>query len=254
MAKITRGFFSDPHVVMGDQPIRGFMIKTSDVSRSVPWVHWTHHEKRAFGTNRNLQVFSIPKMHPSHSNSSKIEKWQYLPFLVVVEPPIQKKIFISTNHPNYGWKRINVWNSQRVLWLLSILSLSVEFLSQVVARVSISWILNDDLGFATTGPHKWNLFLVDSPFLVASRIGKKHTSSAKPGKELDFPQDFHCLAGPTIPTPPPKDFHLEVEVTPSTLRARRSRYFAETQTLAIFGVDNFKWLPWCSMLESISLR
>lgn len=104
MAKITRGFFSDPHVVMGDQPIRGFMIKTSDVSRSVPWVHWTHHEKRAFGTNRNLQVFSIPKMHPSHSNSSKIEKWQYLPFLVVVEPPIQKKIFISTNHPNYGWK------------------------------------------------------------------------------------------------------------------------------------------------------
>jgi len=27
---------------------------------------------------------------------------QYLPFLVVVEPAIQKKIFISTNHPNHG--------------------------------------------------------------------------------------------------------------------------------------------------------
>ena len=75
---------------------------------------------------------------------------QYLPFLVV-EPAIQKKIFISANHPNHGWKHINVWNSQRVLWLLSILSLSVEFLSQVVLtpRFNLlnlewwSWICNN---------------------------------------------------------------------------------------------------------------
>ena len=76
MAKITRGFFFWSSRSHGGST-RGFLIKTSDVSRSVPWVHWTHHETRAFGTNRNLQVFSIPKMHPSHSNSSKIEKWQY---------------------------------------------------------------------------------------------------------------------------------------------------------------------------------
>ena len=119
MAKITRGFFFWSSRSHGGST-RGFLIKTSDVSRSVPWVHWTHHETRAFGTNRNLQV-------------------------------IQKKIFISANHPNHGWKHINVWNSQRVLWLLSILSLSVEFLSQVVLtpRFNLlnlewwSWICNN---------------------------------------------------------------------------------------------------------------
>ena len=139
MAKITRGFFFWSSRSHGGST-RGFLIKTSDVSRSVPWVHWTHHETRAFGTNRNLQVFSIPKMHPSHSNSSKIEKWQYA-----------ISTFISANHPNHGWKHINVWNSQRVLWLLSILSLSVEFLSQVVLTPGFnllnlewwSWICNN---------------------------------------------------------------------------------------------------------------
>ena len=80
MAKITRGFFfwSSRRGINPSEDSWSKHIKTSGVRPDLSHEYiGLYHEKRAFGTNRNLQVFSIPKMHPSHSNSSKIEKWQY---------------------------------------------------------------------------------------------------------------------------------------------------------------------------------